>query len=99
MTVFSRNWMAVCAYGTFFFFMELSAAHLAFMLDGASGERRGDLRLLFIQRFVYRYVMFAVLLRSVLAALQGVRASWGKLDRSGTARVSQTVPRTNIAEA
>jgi len=99
MTVFSRNWLAVCAYGTFFFFMELTAAYLAFSLDGASAERRGDLRLLFIHRFVYRYVMFAVLLRSVLAALQGVRASWGKLDRSGTARVSPTIRRTSAAEA
>ncbi len=87
-TMFSKNWLAVAVYGMFFFASELAAAYLAFALDGASRERRSDLRLLFIQRFVYRYVMFAVLLRAIVAAMQGVSTGWGKLDRRGTARVT-----------
>ena len=87
-TIFSKNWLAVVVYGLFFFASELAAAHLAFALEGASPERRTDLRLLFVQRFAYRYLMFLVLIRAILAALQGVRAGWGKLDRRGTAQIA-----------
>src|SRR5207237_800481 len=39
---------------------------------------------LFWQRFLYRQLMYAVLLKSLKTAASGIRAGWGKLDRKGT---------------
>jgi cellulose synthase/poly-beta-1,6-N-acetylglucosamine synthase-like glycosyltransferase/peptidoglycan/xylan/chitin deacetylase (PgdA/CDA1 family)/spore germination protein YaaH len=61
--------------------LEFIEAGIAFTLDGEPMRR---LRWVFAQRFVYRQLMYAVVLRSVKAALHGVRAGWGKLDRLGT---------------
>jgi len=91
-TVLSKNWITVAVYGAFFLASEWAAAYLAYVLDGASRERRSDLRYLFLQRIAYRYMMYAVLIKSMTAALRGVRAGWGKLDRRGTARVTHTTP-------
>ncbi len=64
-----------------FFAVDLAASTLAFLLDR---ERLAPLWRLFWQRFVYRQVMYAVLWRSLVAAVRGVRAGWGKLERKGT---------------
>jgi hypothetical protein len=47
-------------------------------------ERWRLLGWLFWQRFVYRQVMYAVVLRSLRMALVGRAAGWGKLERKGT---------------
>lgn len=91
-TVFSKNAVTVAVYGAFFFASEWAAAYLAFALDGANRERRADLRYLFLQRLAYRYIMYAVLMQSLTAAVRGVRAGWGKLERKGTARVTSAAP-------
>ena len=39
------------------------------------------------QRFLYRQLMYAVLLKSLKTAITGIRAGWGKLDRKATAEV------------
>ncbi len=65
----------------FFFVIELIGSVVAFRLD------REDSRVLvwlFWQRFLYRQLMYAVLLKSLTTALAGIRAGWGKLDRKGT---------------
>lgn len=64
-----------------FFAIELLASIVAFRLDR---ERMRLLWWLFWQRFVYRQLMYAVMIKSVLTALQGVRAGWSKLERKGT---------------
>jgi poly-beta-1,6 N-acetyl-D-glucosamine synthase len=64
-----------------FFAIELLAGIVAFRLDR---ERMRLLWWLFWQRFVYRQLMYAVMIKSVLTALQGVRAGWSKLERKGT---------------
>lgn len=64
-----------------FFGIELLAGIVAFRLDR---ERMRLLWWLFWQRFVYRQLMYAVMIKSVLTALQGVRAGWSKLERKGT---------------
>jgi cellulose synthase/poly-beta-1,6-N-acetylglucosamine synthase-like glycosyltransferase/spore germination protein YaaH/peptidoglycan/xylan/chitin deacetylase (PgdA/CDA1 family) len=43
--------------------------------------------LLVMQRFVYRQVMYSVVLRAVNAALTGPSVGWGKLERSGRSEV------------
>jgi cellulose synthase/poly-beta-1,6-N-acetylglucosamine synthase-like glycosyltransferase/peptidoglycan/xylan/chitin deacetylase (PgdA/CDA1 family) len=46
--------------------------------------------LLIAQRFVYRQVMYSVVLRAVNAALTGPSVGWGKLERTGRSDVGVT---------
>jgi hypothetical protein len=48
------------------------------------GERWSLLRGLFLQRFFYRQLMYAVLWKAVIKAVFGSRMAWGKLKREGT---------------
>jgi cellulose synthase/poly-beta-1,6-N-acetylglucosamine synthase-like glycosyltransferase/peptidoglycan/xylan/chitin deacetylase (PgdA/CDA1 family) len=66
----------------FFFLLELLGASVAIALDR---EKKRLLWWLFWQRFVYRQVMYAVAWRSLRTAIEGHHASWGKLERKGTA--------------
>jgi len=68
-----------------FFAIELLASVVAFRLDR---ERMRLLWWLFWQKFVYRQLMYAVMIRSVLTALQGVRAGWNKVERKGTVQLA-----------
>ncbi len=65
----------------FFFVIELVGAAIAFKLDHEDGR---VLVWLFWQRFLYRQLMYAVLLKSVQTAISGMRTGWGKLERKGT---------------
>jgi cellulose synthase/poly-beta-1,6-N-acetylglucosamine synthase-like glycosyltransferase/spore germination protein YaaH/peptidoglycan/xylan/chitin deacetylase (PgdA/CDA1 family) len=65
----------------FFFVVELAGALVAYKLD------REDMRplvWLFWQRFLYRQLMYAVVLKSIKTAVSGMRTGWGKLERKGT---------------
>ena len=46
-------------------------------------ERRFPVLLLLMQRFVYRQIMYSVVVRAVAAAVRGPWVGWGKLERSG----------------
>jgi len=65
----------------FFYVIELAGAYAAFTLDR---EKKALLGWLFWQRFVYRQLMYAVVLKSFKTALHGIQAGWGKLERKGT---------------
>ncbi len=65
----------------FFFVVELIGAVVAFRLDREDGRM---LVWLFWQRFLYRQLMYAVLLKSIQTAVSGMRTGWGKLERKGT---------------
>jgi cellulose synthase/poly-beta-1,6-N-acetylglucosamine synthase-like glycosyltransferase len=69
-----------------FFVVELLVALVAFRLDR---EKIADLKWLFLQRFVYRQLMYAVLWKAVTQALRGGRSGWGKLVRKGTVSVPE----------
>lgn len=69
----------------FFFVIELIGAAVAFKLDR---EDNRMLLWLFWQRFLYRQLMYAVLLKSVKTALSGIRTGWGKLERKGTVELA-----------
>jgi cellulose synthase/poly-beta-1,6-N-acetylglucosamine synthase-like glycosyltransferase/spore germination protein YaaH/peptidoglycan/xylan/chitin deacetylase (PgdA/CDA1 family) len=69
----------------FFFIIELIGAAIAFRLDH---EDNRLLSWLFWQRFVYRQLMYAVLLKSLTTAASGIRAGWGKLERKGTVEMA-----------
>ncbi|MEO8115950.1 MAG: glycosyltransferase, partial [Phenylobacterium sp.] len=70
-------------YWATFIFLDLSAGALGMAL-----ERRApwsDLVWMPVQRFGYRQLMYYVVVKSLGAALHGVRVGWGKLDRRATA--------------
>ena len=50
-------------------------------------EPRYPAHLLLAQRFVYRQLMYWVVLRALNAALRGPSVGWGKLDRTGSVEV------------
>jgi cellulose synthase/poly-beta-1,6-N-acetylglucosamine synthase-like glycosyltransferase len=60
---------------------ELLSAYIALTLDN---EDRKLLIWLPLQRFVYRQMMYYVILKSIVTAIKGTRVGWGKLDRRGT---------------
>jgi len=72
--------------------LQLATAVVAFRLDRESLRPLWSLPL---QQFVYRQVLYVILLRSVAAALAGVALRWHKLQRTGAAaaHASGSVPR------
>ena len=67
-------WMA-------FTLIDIACGAVAYWLDPR--ERRYPAHLLVAQRFVYRQLMYWVVLKAVGAALRGPSVGWGKLERSG----------------
>jgi len=63
--------------------VQFVAAWYAFGLDG---ERRRVLWSLPLQQFVYRQLMYLVLLQSVVTAVLGTRLRWQRMERRGVAR-------------
>jgi cellulose synthase/poly-beta-1,6-N-acetylglucosamine synthase-like glycosyltransferase len=66
-----------------FFVVDFAGALLAFRFDK---ENPTALVWLFWQRFLYRQLMYGVVLKSVRTALRGLRTGWGKLERKGTVK-------------
>ncbi len=64
-----------------FFLIEFAAAWIAFRMDK---ERKGLLWWLFVQRLVYRQVLYTVVWKSLWTAFRGVRTGWGKFERRGS---------------
>lgn len=69
------------AYWLAFTTIDLACGLVAFRLDVR--ERRLPPLLLLSQRFVYRQLMYGVVIRAVGAALAGLGIGWGKLERTG----------------
>ena len=69
-----------------FFGVDLVGAFIAYRLDR---ESLRDLWWLFWQRFVYRQVMYAVLIKSLVTAVKGKRQGWGKQQRHGTVQLAE----------
>jgi cellulose synthase/poly-beta-1,6-N-acetylglucosamine synthase-like glycosyltransferase len=76
--LFAGNWETVLAYYLGFYLLELLAGLVAYALEG---EWPWDLWMLFFQRIFYRELMFYVLAKSILFAVQGRLVGWGKLER------------------
>ena len=76
-------WMA-------FSVIDVMCGWAAYRLDGR-GERYPGL-LLLAQRFVYRQIMYWVVIRAIASALGGWVVGWGKLERSGRVVMDATPP-------
>ncbi|EWM18904.1 hypothetical protein [Kutzneria sp. 744] len=68
------------AYWLVFLAMQVVPGIVAFRLDG---ERLGPLLALPLQQFVYRQLMYLVVVQSVMTAVAGARLPWHKLTRTG----------------
>ncbi len=72
-------------YWAVFSSVELAGAYLAFRLDN---EDKKLLGWLLLQRFVYRQLMYYVIVKSLVVAVRGSLVGWGKLDRKGTVQMA-----------
>ncbi|MEO6391722.1 MAG: glycosyltransferase [Pyrinomonadaceae bacterium] len=72
----------VLFYYALFLAVDWLSAAFAFALE--RGEQWRLLWWLFLQRFGYRQVMYAVMVRSVAAAARGALVGWGELERKDT---------------
>ena len=68
-------------YWAVFSAVEVAGAYLAFRLDR---EDKKLLVWLLLQRFVYRQLMYYVIVKSLVFAVRGSLVGWGKLERKGT---------------
>jgi cellulose synthase/poly-beta-1,6-N-acetylglucosamine synthase-like glycosyltransferase/spore germination protein YaaH/peptidoglycan/xylan/chitin deacetylase (PgdA/CDA1 family) len=83
----SDNLVQSLLYWAVFIFVDLSAAALGMALERRAPWR--DLAWIPVQRFGYRQLMYYVVVKAVVTAIQGSRVGWGKLDRKATAAVTQ----------
>ena len=65
--------------------IDLFAGWIAYRLEPT--RQRFPALLMLAQRFVYRQLMYGVVIRSISAALRGKMVGWGKLERSGSVSV------------
>jgi cellulose synthase/poly-beta-1,6-N-acetylglucosamine synthase-like glycosyltransferase len=70
-----------------FLALQTSMGLYAFRLDG---ERAGPLWSLPLQQFVYRQVMYLVVIQSVFTALAGSRLRWQRMERYGSLGVPES---------
>jgi cellulose synthase/poly-beta-1,6-N-acetylglucosamine synthase-like glycosyltransferase/spore germination protein YaaH/peptidoglycan/xylan/chitin deacetylase (PgdA/CDA1 family) len=80
----------------FFFVVELIGSLVAYKLDR---EDARPLVWLFWQRFLYRQLMYAVVLKSIKTAVSGMRMGWGKLERKGTVEMVGEAVELQVREA
>ncbi len=85
----SSNLMITATYYAVFMTVDLTAAMIAFFLE--KKEDRSLLWWLVLQRFGYRQIMYYVVVKSVLRALQGRVVGWGKLERKATVKTAAKV--------
>ncbi|MBS0255758.1 MAG: glycosyltransferase [Proteobacteria bacterium] len=89
MRVFQHGWaqtqtdvLRMGAYWIAFTSVDLVCGWIAYR--GDPREKHFPVLLLLAQRFVYRQLMYSVVIRAVNAAVRGVGTSWGKLERTGS---------------
>jgi peptidoglycan-N-acetylglucosamine deacetylase len=75
------NAIVILLYFALFLLVDLVTSWIAFRLEK---EDTSLIVWLVIQRFVYRQVMYYVMIKSVLSALKGLAPGWGKLERKAT---------------
>ena len=77
-------------YWAMFTAIDLACGWVAIRLDRR--EERFSALLLLTQRFVYRQLMYGVVIRALGAALAGLGIGWGKLERTGRVAAPASAP-------
>jgi hypothetical protein len=78
--IFFLDPVPVVAYWVAFNALQLALGWYAFRLDGESPRPLWSVPL---QQFVYRQLMYMVVLESLISAVRGVRLRWQHLERTG----------------
>ncbi len=73
------------AFYAIFLLSDWLGAFIAFVME--PDEQRGLSWLIIVQRFVYRQIMYSVVLRSFVAAVRGRVVGWGSLERKATVEI------------
>jgi hypothetical protein len=76
--------LRIAALWLVFLVVQMLMATYAFRLDK---ERLGPLWTLPLQQFVYRQLMYLVVIQAVVTALAGVHLGWHRMERYGSLRV------------
>src|SRR5205823_2570889 len=76
--------LATAGYYLLFFALDLLLSAVALLLEG---EDLGLLKGLFVQRIVYRQLLWVALAKSLWHALAGLAVGWGKLQRPGSVQL------------
>ncbi|WP_235010579.1 bifunctional polysaccharide deacetylase/glycosyltransferase family 2 protein [Arthrobacter sp. SLBN-112] len=79
--------LRIAALWLVFLLVQFLMAAYAFRLDK---ERLGPLWTLPLQQFVYRQLMYLVVIQAVVTAVAGVHLRWHRMERYGSLRVPQT---------
>jgi cellulose synthase/poly-beta-1,6-N-acetylglucosamine synthase-like glycosyltransferase/peptidoglycan/xylan/chitin deacetylase (PgdA/CDA1 family) len=79
------NPLPVIAYWCLFNVLQVALAAYAFRIDG---ESLRPLWALPLQQFVYRQLMYLVIIESTVSAIVGTRAHWGSLERTGDVEIA-----------
>jgi peptidoglycan/xylan/chitin deacetylase (PgdA/CDA1 family)/spore germination protein YaaH/GT2 family glycosyltransferase len=79
--------LTMATFWVVFVAVDLMAGWIAYRLE--AGRPRFPGLLMIAQRFVYRQLMYGVVLRSIRSAVTGRVVGWGKLERSGQVAISQ----------
>lgn len=69
-----------------FYLVELLISVVAYRYDNQKFGLK-EAGMMFIQRFVYRQILFVVLIKAYLKAMKGELASWGVLKRTGNVKM------------
>jgi len=85
-----QNASMLLGYWALFSAVEVLGAYIAFRLDK---EDKKLLVWLLLQRFVYRQLMYYVIVKSLVFAVRGSLVGWGKLERKGTVQQPIEAPR------
>ncbi len=86
-SLFSPNAMKVVGFYFAYFFVDVIISWMAHRMD----NQRFTLRIvwdMFVQRIVYRQLLFFVLIKSYLRAIKGELEEWGVIKRTGNAEIS-----------
>jgi len=82
--------LATAGYYLLFFALDLVLSAVAVLLEG---EDLALLAGLFVQRILYRQLLWVALARSLWNAVAGLAVGWGKLQRTGTVQIGASPPR------
>jgi hypothetical protein len=81
-SVFSDNIGQVGIFYISYYFLDVLISMMAFHFDGQKFTFRTAWNL-FLQRVIYRLILFVVLIKSYRKAIKGEHTGWGVLKRSG----------------
>jgi cellulose synthase/poly-beta-1,6-N-acetylglucosamine synthase-like glycosyltransferase len=88
-SIVSGNGALIMLWYCIFLGVELMGALMAFSFEK---EKKGKLWLMLLQRIIYKYLMWYVLMKSITKAIKGELIGWGILKRTGSVRMDNSSP-------